>query len=139
MHAVLDGYDVVERVPGVVDYNRVRADAGLSVKPAEAAERALANTIHGVRVELDGDVVGLGRAIGDGGLYYEIMDVAVLPEHQGNGLGAAIMDSLMSYLRENATPGVFVGLHAGRGVSGLYERYGFELRPPEAPGMSQVL
>lgn len=137
--AVLDGHDVVERVLRVLDYNRVRSGAGLSVKPAEAAEGALENTIHGVCVELEGEMVGLGRVIGNGGLYYEIVHVAVLPEHQENGLGAAIMDSLVSYLRENAAPGAFAGLHARRGVSGLYEKFGFEVQPPEAPGMSQLL
>lgn len=84
-------------------------------------------------------MVGFGRVVGDGGLFYEVVDVAVLPDHQGLGIGAGIMDRLMQYLSGNATPGAFVSLHAGRGVSGLYEKYGFEARPPEAPGMSQVL
>lgn len=84
-------------------------------------------------------MVGFGRVIGDGGLFYEVVDVAVLPEHQGLGLGAGIVERLMSYLRDNAASGAFVSLHAGRGVSGLYERYGFEARPPETPGMSRVL
>lgn len=134
-----DGYSIVERVPGVGDYNWVRSGAGLSSKLPEAAELALANTLYAVRIEFAGEVVGFGRIAGDGGLYYEIVDIAVLPEHQGNGLGALVMESLMAYPRENAVSGAFVGLHAGRGVSRLYERYGFELRPPEATGMSQIL
>jgi len=118
MPGIDNGYEVAARTPGFTDYNRVRSGAGLSAKPVEAVERALANTIYGVRVERAGEVVGFGRVVGDSGLYYEVVDVAVLPEHQGNGLGAAIMDSLMGYLRQNAAPGAFVGLHAGRDSPG---------------------
>lgn len=135
----LSRYRFIERAPGVEDYNRVRAAAGLGVKPESAVRRGLANTLYGVCVEYGGEIIGFGRIIGDGGLFYEVVDVAVLPEHQGTGLGAGIMDRLMVYLRENASAGAFVSLHAGSGVSGLYERYGFAVRPPETPGMSQVL
>ena len=132
-------YQFIERAPAVEDYNRVRSRAGLGVKSEEAVRRGLANTLYGVCVDFEGEVVGFGRVIGDGGLFYEIVDVAVLPEHQGAGLGAGIMDRVMAYLRENASVGAFVSLHAGNGVSGLYERYGFAVRPLETPGMSQVL
>ena len=134
-----NGHHFIERAPGVEDYNRVRAAAGLGVKPEEAVRRGLSNTLYVVCVECEGEIVGFGRVVGDGGLFYEVVDVAVLPEHQGAGLGAGIMDRLMDYLRENASAGAFVSLHAGSGVSGLYERYGFAVRPPETPGMSQVL
>lgn len=118
-------YDFIDRAPGVDDYNRVRVDAGLSSKPREAAQRALAGSLYAVLVEHDGEVAGFGRIVGDGGLLYEVVDVAVLPEHQGLGIGAGIMEHLMSYLHNNVTYGMFVRLHDGQGVSGLYERYGF--------------
>lgn len=135
----LKEYRFIERAPGAEDYNRVRAGAGLGLKPEQAVRRGLANTLYSVCAECEGQIIGFGRIIGDGGLFYEVVDVAVLPEHQGIGLGAGIIDCLMSYLRENASAGAFVSLHAGSGVSGLYERYGFAVRPPETPGMSQVL
>ena len=83
--------------------------------------------------------MGFGRIVGDGGLFFEVVDIAVLPEHQMKGLGAMVMDALTSWLRSNAAPGAFVNLVADPGVSGFYERYGFRARPPESPGMSQVI
>jgi hypothetical protein len=58
---------LVGRFPGIDDYRRLRSEAGLSPKSAEAATRGLANTLFGVSL-LDGDrCIGMGRIIGDGG------------------------------------------------------------------------
>jgi GNAT superfamily N-acetyltransferase len=129
-------YRLAERVPSVEDYNRVRVAAGLSEKDAQAAGAGLANTLFCACVEDRGELVGLGRVIGDGGLFFEVVDIAVVPQHQKKGLGKMIMDALMSWLTVNAPPTAFVSLIADEGLSGFYERYGFRARPPEAPGMS---
>lgn len=89
-----------------------------------------------VCLEHDGVVVGIGRIVGDGALFFEIVDIAVIPDHQQNGFGAEIMDSLIAYLRRNAASGAFVSLISGYGVSRFYERYGFEVHSSETPGMS---
>jgi GNAT superfamily N-acetyltransferase len=122
----MSDYHLAERVPSVGDFNRVRMAAGLSEKDAEAARVGLANTIFGVCVENRGD----------GGLFFEVVDIAVVPEHQKKGLGKMIMDALMSWLTVNAPPTAFVSLIADDGLSRFYERFGFRVRPPEAPGMS---
>jgi len=131
----MSDYRLAERVPSVEDYNRVRVAAGLSEKYAEAAIVGLANTVFGVCVENRGEAVGIGRVIGDGGLFFEV-DIAVVPEHQKKGLGKTIMDALTSWLTVNAPPTAFVSLIADEGLSGFYERYGFRVRSPEGPGMS---
>ena len=135
----MSDYRLVERVPSVEDYKRVRVAAGLSDKDAGAAEVGLANTVFGVCVESEGRVVGIGRIVDDGALFFEIVDIAVLPEHQGQGLGARVMDALMSHLRENAAPYAFVSLISDPGVSDFYERYGFQVQAPESPGMSLTI
>ena len=33
----------------------------------------------------------MGRVIGDGGLFFQVVDIAVEPAHQGRGLGKAIV------------------------------------------------
>lgn len=129
-------YRLVGRIPSVEDYNRVRVAAGLNKKDAAAAEIGLANSVFSVCLEHDGVVVGIGRIVGDGALFFEIVDIAVIPDHQQNGFGAEIMDSLIAYLRRNAASGAFVSLISGYGVSRFYERYGFEVHSSEAPGMS---
>jgi hypothetical protein len=66
-------YRLVERIPSVEDYNRVRAAAGLGRRNPHAAEIGLANSVFGVCVETEGRIVGIGRIIGDGGLFFEVV------------------------------------------------------------------
>jgi hypothetical protein len=53
----------------------VRVGAGLSRKDPEAAAVGLANSVFGVRVERGGEVVGIGRIVGDGALFFEVVDI----------------------------------------------------------------
>jgi GNAT superfamily N-acetyltransferase len=124
----VSGYQLVERTPSVEDYNRVREAAGLSRRNPAAAEAGLPNTLFGICVEREGRVVGIGRIIGDGGLFFRV--VAVFPEHQKKGLGAKIMEALTSWLGERAPSGAYVQLIAGEGTSPFYEKYGFRVRTP---------
>ena len=55
------------------------------------------------------DVVGMGRIVGDGAIYFYIQDVAVKPEHQGRGVGRQIMEHLLAYLQAQAPPKAFSG------------------------------
>lgn len=128
-------YILFERTPTVQEYNRVRQAAGLSVKDEIAAERGLANTLYGVCIRIDETVVGIGRVIGDGGLFYDIVDIAVIAEHQNRGLGKMIMTALMSYIDANARTGSIVCLMANKGVAPFYEKFGFKARDPDMPGM----
>ena len=132
----MNAYGLVERTPSVEDYNRLRVAAGLNRRDPVAAEAGLPNTLFGVCVESGGRVVGIGRIIGDGGLFFQVVDVAVVPEHQGEGLGAMVMDALLSWLRDNASPNAYVQLVAEEGTTGFYERYGFKVRTPESSGIS---
>jgi len=132
----VSGYRLVERVPSVEDYNRVKSVAGLGRRDPAAANVGLPNTLFGVCVESEGRVVGIGRIIGDGGLFFQVGDVAILPEHQAEGLGARVMDALMSWLRDNAPTDAYVQLIAEEGTVRFYEIYGFRVRTPESSGMS---
>lgn len=72
----------------------MRTDAGLSDKDAEAVALALPNTWHGVLLRYQGEPIGMGRIIGDGGTAFQIVDICVHPAHQGRGLGKRIMAAL---------------------------------------------
>jgi GNAT superfamily N-acetyltransferase len=128
-------YTVIERTPEVSEYNRVRQAAGLSVKDETAAQHGLANTLYAVCVARAGRTVGIGRVIGDGGLFYDIVDVAVVAEHQQKGVGKMIMDALMSYIDAHARPTSIVCLMANKGIAPFYEKYGFKARDADMPGM----
>lgn len=126
-------YTVVPEFPDPETYVELRAAAEMAPRTLTAAERGLSNTLFGVRV-LDGEeIVGMGRLVGDGGTVYQVVDVAVHPDHQGRGLGTRIVDELVAYLDREAPPSAFVNLLAD--VDGFYERWGFEHSAPASKAM----
>lgn len=120
-----DPYEISSGVPSVKDYRRLRTESGLSDKSEAAAAAGLPNTWYGVLVRYEGRAVGMGRVIGDGGTAFQVVDVCVLPAHQGKGLGKVIMESLTAELERRAPAGAYVSLIADGPARFLYERYGF--------------
>ncbi len=123
-------------IPSIHDYLRLRSNAGLTARSVAAAEAGLPNTVVGVTIKLGEQVVGMGRAVGDG-LFYQIVDIAVEPAHQGKGLGKLIMTRLMDELHRNALNEIYVSLIADGRASDLYAQYGFKPTAPASIGMAQ--
>jgi ribosomal protein S18 acetylase RimI-like enzyme len=126
-------YDLHETLPTPAEYVALREAAGMAPRSLDAAERGLPNTVFGVTVERDGEVVGMGRIVGDGGTVFQLVDIAVHPDHQGQGLGTRIVDALMAHLEAHAPPSAYINLMADLG--GFYERWGFEPTAPASVGM----
>lgn len=129
------GVVLLERPPTVSEYRRLRESVGWGDLDATATKTALGNALFSVCAVTRAGVVGCGRVIGDGGVYFYIQDIIVSPGHQGRGIGRRLMDSVMRYLGRCACEGAFVGLMAAKGAAGLYEKYGFQRRPEDSPGM----
>ena len=124
--------------PSVDDYLRLRRNAGLTPRSAAAAEAGLPNTVAGVVIKSEGLAVGMGRAVGDG-LFYQLVDIAVEPAHQGKGLGKTIVSRLLEALRRIAPAEAYVSLIADGRANELYAQYGFEPTAPASIGMAQWL
>jgi ribosomal protein S18 acetylase RimI-like enzyme len=123
-------------IPKPDEYILLRLAAGLSEKTPEAAQLGLPRTLFGVCIRDDGKLVGMGRVIGDGGCNFEVVDVAVHPEYQRQGIGSRVMQSIMNYLQENAPSSAYVSLIADGGAPRLYEKFGFKLTAPHSVGMA---
>lgn len=129
-------YAIEPTPPGMDDYLRLRVAAGLSPKTREGAAIGLPNSWYGVTIRHAGRAVGMGRVIGDGGTAFQIVDIAVEPEHQGKGLGKRIMSALMERLHSQAPAGAYVSLIADGDARHLYAQYGFEPVMPASIGMA---
>nr|WP_312163558.1 GNAT family N-acetyltransferase [Brevundimonas diminuta] len=133
-------YRLVARTPVIDDYRRLRAISGLTPRSAEAAAAGLPNTVFAVVIEnQSGEVVGMGRVIGDNGLFFQIVDIAVDPVHQGRGLGKAIMKALVEHLRAAVPAEVYISLIADGEAHRLYAQYGFQPTAPASIGMALFL
>lgn len=129
-------YRIVEETPAVEEYRALRVAAGLSPKTAEAAARGLPNSLFAVCARQGDRLIGMGRVVGDGGCNFEIVDIAVHPDLQRQGVGSAIMEALMAYLHAHAPPSAYVSLIADEGAPALYRRFGFEPTAPASVGMA---
>ncbi|MGJ6967795.1 GNAT family N-acetyltransferase [Streptosporangium sp. G11] len=134
-----DHYTVQAGVPSAETYRRLRVTAGLSDKTAEAAEAGLPNTWYGVTVLCGAETIGMGRIVGDGGCFFQIVDICVVPEHQGRGLGKRIMAELTAELTRRAPAGAYVSLIADGDARHLYRKFGFAETAPASVGMHRTV
>ena len=133
-----EGYRLIESAPEADAYLELRQRSGLSPKTREQAAAALPGSWAACHVvhEASGQTVGMGRVLGDGGWYFHIVDMAVLPDHQRRGLGDAILRSLLKLVRTHAPRGAYVNLLADPPGRRLYARHGFVETAPHSVGMA---
>lgn len=120
-------------------YLHLRTGSGLTPKTELAASIGLKNTICSVLVsdtEDDNRFIGMGRITGDGGLHCQINDMAVLPEHQGKGVGKLIMEKLKAFIDNELPSSCYISMIADGDASFLYEKFGFEDTMPASKGMA---
>lgn len=131
----MEGFKVSYTPPAPADYINLRLEAGMSGKSMEAAKIGLENSLFALTVFHDSTLVAMGRVIGDGGSFFQIVDIAVKPEYQGKGLGKLVMKELMAYLDKHTYEGSYVSLIADVPADKLYEQFGFSYTYPRSQGM----
>lgn len=129
-------YSILREVPSVETYRTLRSGSGLSQKTPEAAERGLPRSLFAVQVLAGDTPIGMGRIVGDGGCFFQVVDIAVLKEHQGKGIGKMIMKEIMQYIETNVPESAYVSLIADGEAHKLYARFGFEFTAPASVGMA---
>lgn len=129
-------YTINHDIPSVDTYRHLRKASGLSAKTLEAASRGLPNSLFAVQITHAGETVAMGRVIGDGGTFYQVVDIAVLPAHQGRGLGKKVMLEIQAYIEREVPASAYVSLLADGEAYRLYQQYGFTLTAPASVGMA---
>lgn len=69
-------------------------------------------------------------------VFYQVVDIAVLPAHQGRGLGKAVMGEIASYIEREVPASAYVSLIADGAAYKLYQQFGFALTAPAIVGMA---
>ena len=107
-----------------VDWNELSElyrKAPLGDKPPERLRTVFSNSMFRRFAYEDGVLVAAGRALADGYDCSYICDVAILPSHQGRGLGNDLIAQLVELSRGHAK----IILYAVPGKEGFYARHGF--------------
>ena len=95
--------------------------APLGDKKAAHLQKVFGNSLFKCFVYEGSKLVAAGRALADGGDCSYICDIAVLPSHQGTGLGKQIV----GYLVEQSRGHKKIILYANPGAEAFYVKLGF--------------
>lgn len=117
-------------------YKMLRESVGWTCPPEQQALRAIKNSVINIVAYEEDSPVGMGRLLGDGAMYYQIYDVVVKKDYQGQKIGTNILRELINYVEENRTEGerVSITLTAEPGKECFYEKAGFKRLPHEYCG-----
>ena len=127
--------EIVEDSIPIEVYQKMRVDCGLSAKTTEASTIGLNNSMYSLMIKEEGNVIGMGRVIGDGGCFCQVVDICVIPEKQGNGIGKVIMERITNFIKTKLPKSCYTSLIADGDASYLYEKFGFKDTLPESKGM----
>lgn len=95
--------------------------APLGDKKPAYLQKVFTNSLFKCFVHEQGRLVGAGRALADGADCSYLCDIAVLPSHQGSGLGKQIVGHLVEASRGHRK----IILYAVPGKEPFYKRFGF--------------
>ncbi len=101
-------FEIKPGTPSVEEFLDLRGSVEMGTRSLEGVKRGLGNELFGALLYLKdgGELVGMGRVVGDGGTVFHICDMVVKPEWQKKG-----------------------------GVDGFYEKWGFKPTDPRSKGM----
>jgi N-acetylglutamate synthase-like GNAT family acetyltransferase len=123
-------------LPTAEEFERLFRSSGWTEALDVAADRLAATLPHAwyaVCARRGGHILGTGAMLSDGVLHALIVNVIVVPEMRGRGIGTEIMKRLVARCQEAGV--LQVQLFSARGKRGFYERLGFAARPDDGPGM----
>ena len=120
---------LVDNILQAEDFVRLRIEAGFAEVPVEHARKALQNGLINVSAIYNGELVGMGRLVGDGAMYWYLQEIIILPQFQRKGIGTMIVNHLVEYAKVNSTSGKFttIGGVSAKGKEPFYEKMGFEI------------
>ena len=120
----------VEDIKEVKEFNYLRERIGKEKKDEETLELSLTNTVYSVSAYDYGTIVGYGRIIGDGAMYYYVKNIMVDPDYRNQKIGTTIMEMLMEKIKEykEDEPNIIVSVGAAPGKEKFYRKFGFKTR-----------
>ena len=129
-----DKYSIALESPSTEEFLNLRNKIGWGRLDFTLAETSLHNSLFHVVVRDQSQLIGMGRVVGDGSMYFYIQDVIVDPSYQNAGVGSVLMEQIENYLLVAAKKGSTIGLLAAKGKEAFYTRYGYLLRPNDSLG-----
>ena len=126
---MLPDITITSELPDAQSFKALRDIAGWGEVSLDQARLALVNSVLGVSAFSAGQLIGMARLIGDGVLNAYIQDVVIAPDYREQGIGKAVMKTLIADMRHTLPADCTIGLMAAKGQGSFYQSFRFILRP----------
>ncbi|MGC6590380.1 GNAT family N-acetyltransferase [Paenibacillus sp. Dod16] len=130
--------NITEEFPQNQEYMDLKAVAGLPEVEISAIATALNRSVLSLLARDDNDrLIGMGRVVGDGAFYFQLVDIMVAASHLDQGVEEMIVSELLSRLAKIAPSGAEVTVITDVPGIKLYQHAGFKLLYPDRYGMAR--
>ena len=126
--------ELKKELPTLEEYKCFRSAVGWKLVDDKSIAKGLNSSTYSILAKVGDKTIGMGRIVGDGGIFSLIVDIIVIPEFQGQGIGKVIIQNIIDWIKANCVVGSTVWLFAAEGREGFYEKFGFEKRPMDSYG-----
>jgi len=131
----MQGIEIIYAPPSAEEFVALRAVAGLRERKIASAKKGIANSLFWITLRKQGNLIGMGRVVGDGGTVVQITDIAITPEEQRKGYGTFIFNEIQEFILREIPDDAFVCLFAEKAICPFYEAKGFKFSEEGWPGM----
>lgn len=129
---------ITEEFPQNQEYMDLKVAAGLPEVEISAIATALNRSVLSLLARDDNDrLIGMGRVVGDGAFYFQLVDIMVAASHRDQGVEEMIVSELLSRLEKIAPSGAEVTVITDVPGIKLYQHAGFKLLYPDRYGMAR--
>lgn len=127
----------IEHLISIEEFIEMVESVGWNTYSIEQVKKALINTMYMVKVSYNGEVVGMGRVVGDYSIVCMLTDICVKPKFQGKGIGLKIVNELKKMIEDEVKVGnkMQIELTPTAGNEDFYKKAGFKYKPDVITGM----
>jgi ribosomal protein S18 acetylase RimI-like enzyme len=125
-----------DSLPDIVEYWQLFQTTGWNQKynfSIQDLSNAIQHSWYSTSLYNSDKLIGFGRVIADGVHHALIVDLIIHPDYQNKGFGSKLLDRLVSKCKDSKIKDI--QLFAAKDKCAFYEKFGFEKRPVNAPGM----
>lgn len=128
-------YKVKLEAPALDEFANLRTQVKWQNPNDEILKASIENSLFWVTVYDTDKLIGTGRVVGDGAMYFYIQDVIIAPSYQKQGIGHLVMTHIENYLASACSNGATVGLLSAHGKESFYIQYGYVKRDGDSLGL----
>ena len=130
-------YRVKHTAPAQNEFANLRVSAKWQNPDDKTLKASIENSLFWVTVYDTDKLIGAGRIIGDGAMYFYIQDVIVAPSYQSKSksIGHLVMTHIEKYLSNTCSNGATIALLSAHGKESFYTQYGYVKRNGDVLGL----